>query len=503
MNHRFWIFLLAYLLLIFSAASTLEDVNAALAAGETLRPEPGSQPATGSLIRSFDLVTPSDGWLLIGQKLYWSEDSGALWRTITPPLNDDQVIATVSFLDKVQGRVVLVDAGEPMTYLLGRTSDGGQQWQVEALNLFAPGEPAVNAETIEQFWLDAKTGWLVIRRSTSSNFSLGFLFRTDDGGDTWTRLTTPAAQPVVFRDRNHGWTLGHPSTGALFRTHDGGLTWVVQPLLAGQDGQTHIARAYLPHFAADLTGALLPVLVDTTSGQHTEWLISMDGGDQWAPFGQIIAGEGVSEEWARQRGADPYAWLMERSGGQAPLNAGQVVPLRNEEVSGARMASAEVGWGQAKPGGLLVRTANAGRTWTPLNLPEGSADQLSDATAAQVIERTGAADPVARTSLFAGAGFDICDLPELTQLRTWRNESPYAVINLYLGGVLRFCANEELTADRLRDLAAEGWKFMPTWVGPQAPCSDYRSRFSTDPREAFDQGAAEAAAALPAPRRLA
>ena len=95
-----------------------------------------------------------------------------------------------------------------------------------------------------------------------------------------------------------------------------------------------------------------------------------------------------------------------------------------------------------------------------------------------------------------GPGFDVCDLPTLGELATWYEASPYRIVNLYLGGLLRFCDNENLTASTLARLSEQGWTFIPTWVGPQAPCSVYRSRFSSDPgSQAHGQGIAEAEAA--------
>jgi hypothetical protein len=34
----------------------------------------------------------------------------------------------------------------------------------------------------------------------------------------------------------------------------------------------------------------------------------------------------------------------------------------------------------------------------------------------------------------------------------------------------------------------QGWTFIPTWVGPQAPCTNFTNRFSYDVNQAFIQG---------------
>jgi photosystem II stability/assembly factor-like uncharacterized protein len=83
-------------------------------------------------------------------------------------------------------------------------------------------------------------------------------------------------------------------------------------------------------------------------------------------------------------------------------------------------------------------------------------------------------------------------------MQTWWNESPYTVWNIYLGGIHFFCPTEDLTAAWVQAVSQQGWKFILTWVGPQAPCSRFTHKFSNDPSTAYGQGITEAAAALDA-----
>jgi hypothetical protein len=65
---------------------------------------------------------------------------------------------------------------------------------------------------------------------------------------------------------------------------------------------------------------------------------------------------------------------------------------------------------------------------------------------------------------------------------------------------MRACLNETMDASRLKVLTQQGWTFIPTWVGPQAPCiydpNDRLEKFAADPATAFSQGRAEAEQAL-------
>jgi photosystem II stability/assembly factor-like uncharacterized protein len=98
--------------------------------------------------------------------------------------------------------------------------------------------------------------------------------------------------------------------------------------------------------------------------------------------------------------------------------------------------------------------------------------------------------------------FDRCWVPTVNQMQTWWNSSPYYVWNIYLGGIHYFCPSGDLTAAWVQSVAQQGWEFILTWVGPQAPCSQFIHKFSGDPQdnyiEAFNAGIDEAAAALAA-----
>jgi hypothetical protein len=98
--------------------------------------------------------------------------------------------------------------------------------------------------------------------------------------------------------------------------------------------------------------------------------------------------------------------------------------------------------------------------------------------------------------VFTGQGFDKCEIASASQLAQWAAYSPYRAVNLYVGGVQRGCRNSGLTAALLTELSAQGWRFIPTWVGPQASCTDFAYRMSANAAAAYYEGRAEADAAL-------
>jgi len=74
----------------------------------------------------------------------------------------------------------------------------------------------------------------------------------------------------------------------------------------------------------------------------------------------------------------------------------------------------------------------------------------------------------AKVTNYQGRGFDTCTAPSRSVMQTWWNDSPYAAIGIYIGGSDAACAQPNLTPAWLRNTAAQGWHFIPLYVGPQA-----------------------------------
>lgn len=101
-------------------------------------------------------------------------------------------------------------------------------------------------------------------------------------------------------------------------------------------------------------------------------------------------------------------------------------------------------------------------------------------------------------------GFDACAAPSVSTMSTWKTSSPYTNIGIYIGGANRGCAQPNLTASWRSTVRSQGWKLLPIWVGPQAPCTNLggTTKLSYDPYTAFLQGVNEAQAAADAASNL-
>jgi hypothetical protein len=488
------------------------------------RPVASARADEGGSIVDFQTVSPRTGWLLFGNGLFWTAEDGGTWDEITPPLEEGEAIKAVWFADASLGRVLLADG---IDYRLAVTEDGGASWQLLLLDLpgLADTEPPPAASFMG--WRSADHGWLVLKVATGSSFSVGKLYVTVDGGITWQPRTVPLGEAVAFSSENAGWVAGGPAGDELYRTLDGGRTWELRQPAGG--GLQYL----LPEFEDEQRG-LLPVVAGGEDAGRADFYLTGDGGTTWS-----LAGSQTLRPDTWLSGDLPLSILDSANFVLTVPQGDQILRTRglqletNTNVDGAsaavrvlRMASLDDGWGltdsgscapatagpdaSASGGGLecsrettLLSTHDGGVSWQVMPLPSGgNAVAESFGVAEKVPGPDGITALDSDTQWYGGQGFDMCRFPTVSSMQTWWNSSPYNGFNLYIGGSKFACRSllYQLTPSYVSALSAQGWRFFPTWVGPQAPCMSgtYGASgvFSYNTTTAYNQGVAEADAAL-------
>jgi hypothetical protein len=77
-------------------------------------------------------------------------------------------------------------------------------------------------------------------------------------------------------------------------------------------------------------------------------------------------------------------------------------------------------------------------------------------------------------------GFDACAAPSLATMSAWWSSSPYSSVGLYIGGSSIGCPIQpNRSANWVNTTISQGWKLLPIWVGPQAPCSDFSGKLQS------------------------
>lgn len=162
-----------------------------------------------------------NGYLVAGRKMFITNNAGRTWaetsivhigefKNLTPEFlsirfaDKKRGIAVGSLLRKVRNEEIVVDS------LAMRTEDGGDTWT----RMLLPTKS-------ELFHLDyngSSRAWIV--------GDGGLILATSDGGRTWEKQVSGVKVPlynVDFRDDSEGYAVG--KSGTILRTEDGGRTW--------------------------------------------------------------------------------------------------------------------------------------------------------------------------------------------------------------------------------------------------------------------------------------
>jgi len=203
-------------------------------------------------------VSETRGWV-VGKKslIMHTNDGGENWEIQNSDVDDN--INGVHFVNENEGWAV------SWAYIY-HTTDGGEVWDRQ----FAP---YWICDLTDVFFLNHDLGWIV--------GSYGLILKTEDGGETWTKISGGSTSDprflrrVYFVDEMHGWVVGSPSLfsgGLVMRTVDGGNTWT-------ETSPQNIDILYGVFFIDTNRGWIC--------GRNGECFGSNDGGITWTgiPFG--------------------------------------------------------------------------------------------------------------------------------------------------------------------------------------------------------------------------
>lgn len=213
-------------------------------------------------------------WMLTPRGIQVSTSSGS-WRGVDPPGVQATGIGTATFTDPSSGWVAAYgspQADGALPIAVYRTSDGGSTWQsttVDASPLFG------NAASVRLSFATPSDGWLEVQTVSSSNFSNANLYRTTDGGVTWTKLKIPIAGAITFVSADDGFVSGGVTGGDLYATTDAGSSWQAVTLPGEPAGEI-----YGPAFTS-LTDGLVSVTSPSVNGASITVYRTTDGGSTW------------------------------------------------------------------------------------------------------------------------------------------------------------------------------------------------------------------------------
>jgi len=348
-------------------------------------------------------------------RLLWTEDAGASWSDITPaglsncpPPDNCTIVSPPVFLDSSRVRIAVLrgqELGPPTTLSLMYTENGGRTWglwHIDELDSgrVCPGDGCLSGADLE--FSGPGNGWLAAYAPLGMGTDTIYLYRTRDGGQSWTALVkertstsrglgSPPGLPIMhqltFIDASTGWLVGgwRWDTSQLLVTRDGGSSWQPVELLI-PEAYAGLGRAYDdPVFFSHASGVLPVRFYGGEDGdQVLGFYISGNAGGTWLLTSTLedpdleTFDEPSGVAWSAIDGATWFVAVSEarqyftRDRGQT----WEVFPaegLGGSKLIEVQFVSEAEGWGLGKLcerdvgcAKLMFATHDGGHTWVPI-----------------------------------------------------------------------------------------------------------------------------------------
>lgn len=179
-------------------------------------------------VSAIDFIDPATGWIVVDfdsgeYSILHTDDDGATWTRQLSGIDGGRT-HYLKFFDVAVGVLGLVGT-TPQLY---RTHDGGRTWSSLPV-------PNTAGSVLSWSFVDSYFGWALITGTTAAWPLPAYLYRTEDGGLTWKNLGVPAPAPdqvfeVSFTYMTTGWLSSANGGPYAYRTSDFGDTWTRVPL---------------------------------------------------------------------------------------------------------------------------------------------------------------------------------------------------------------------------------------------------------------------------------
>ncbi|MBQ2351085.1 MAG: S8 family serine peptidase [Bacteroidales bacterium] len=204
-------------------------------------------------------------------------DGGTTWTPKTFSYDADWMPGDISPINGTTAWSANYSSSASGKGAIFKTTDGGDTWTRQGEELYQNDASFLN---IVHFF-NENEGYAQ-GDPVNNNFEI---FRTTDGGETWTAATAPAAQSQEASTVGLDWAICDiawfgTNKGRIYKTTDKGANWTVL-----STGTTKMITEM--SWADEMNGAVTVANLDQTTGQTSAWqfLKTTDGGETWSEVG--------------------------------------------------------------------------------------------------------------------------------------------------------------------------------------------------------------------------
>ncbi len=352
-------------------------------------------------LTDFQLLSASAGvaWGITRNELriYVTQSNGKTWDNVSPAktvsFSEPPVYgSSIFFLNQKNGWVARNANGVGQTLIL-HTVDGGQNWNVATFN--------DNGTVLGMYFINEKTGWVMTSTDESNHQKGKAFYRTEDGGDSWTRLmkssssinsadqTTnelPQSGTLIgmsFRDNKHGFiTLEKDGQPSLYTTADSGKTWTASASFLSKEVKScdRITTGKPQFYGTSKTSGWMNI--GCVKGTQTSYsgYFTEDGGKTWTHVAYTLKPQtGINQTMGptflnRKQGWSLIDGIIYTTQDQGhtwkalPANDTLQKTIANyPEMAKLQFFSKDVGWllvaKNEERRSLLMQTTDGGKSW--------------------------------------------------------------------------------------------------------------------------------------------
>ncbi len=262
-------------------------------------------------IDTIHMLDANNGWAISDTNVLRTADGGATWYNVTPSGASSFGFNAAPFYLNASTAWIALPGTDPTNGTLYRTTDGGVTW---SSNTVPFGGGSLN-------FLDGSHGWEQVGLDAGMSHEAVAVFTTGDGGSTWTQVFTDEPNAtgssdslplvgdkngITALDASHAWVTGAEPVGDFV---------YIYMTADGGHSWTHQDAPIPSAYAGGMTNAdlpsffgagtgVLPVVLIGTGGNGVDFYLSHDAGQTWTASQPVAQGGFVSV--ASQ--ADFFVW---------------------------------------------------------------------------------------------------------------------------------------------------------------------------------------------------